>query len=94
MRFLIRVSIVLLSIWTILWVLLWVTFSSVDVTLTQPSAEPSSLADALKFFAAPAVGWILVIAAWLKTEQPFDGDDEEDGVWVGSSYLPNRADKD
>jgi hypothetical protein len=60
-RFLVRVSVVLLSIWTIIWVLLWVTLSSVDVTLTQPSAEPASLADALKWFAAPAVGWILLL---------------------------------
>jgi hypothetical protein len=91
MRFLIKFMSIFLSILTFFWVFVWAVFDSMDQALLGQSA---SLPDTLKFFAVPAVGWILVIAAWVKTERPFDGGYEEDGVWVGNIYLPNRVDED
>jgi hypothetical protein len=96
-RFLIKVMVILLSIWTILALLLWMNYSAAQGL----GGQSASLADTVKFFAIPAVGWILVFAALVKTEQTeqpwrkgYFSDDDEEGVWVGSIYLPNRADKD
>jgi hypothetical protein len=92
-RVLIRFSAILLSIWTILVAFLGWVFDSMDQAFGT-----ESLSDTLKIFAILAVGWILVIVAWVKTEQPwrnrYVSTYEEDGVWLGSIYLPNRADKD
>jgi hypothetical protein len=86
--------VILLSIWTILTALAWSFFNS----LGQALGNPQSLTETLIVFAIPAVGWILVIVAWVKTEQPWRNrhvsDYEEDGVWVGNIYLPNRTDKE
>lgn len=95
LRFLIRFMAILLSIWTFLAVLLWGLFRSMDQALLGRSPSP---ADTLTLFAVPAVGWILVIGAWVTTERPWRNRDvsadDEDGVWVGNTYLPSRPAKD
>ena len=93
MRLLTKVAVILLSVWTILAALLWALVSSVDEALLGRSP---SLEDTLKFSDIPAVGWIFVIAVWVIKDKPWRNrylsDDEEDGVWVGSTYMPKRKD--
>ena len=90
-----KIAAILLSIWTIVAIVIWALVRSVDEALLGRSP---SAGDDLKFFAIPAVGWILVTAAWVISEKPWrsgylSGDDD-DGAWIGNIYLPNRTDKD
>ena len=93
LRLLIKVVAIAIAMWTIVWVFIWAVSASMDDALLSRSP---SLGSTLTFFAAPAVGWTLVIVMWALTEKPWRSgyftDDHDDGVWIGNTYVPNRRD--
>jgi hypothetical protein len=85
-----KLVVILLSIWSALWAVLWLNFGSGNDALGIPSATAGDIL----IYALPLIGWILVIAVWAIREAPWRSDTEDEGVWVGNTFLPDRTDKE